>query len=948
MNIKYQILNFKYFLILATLCSLLTPRYSLLTTNLYAGETGRIIGRVIDTQTKVPLDGVNIVVEGTTLGAATDENGDYLIANIPAGTQTLTASYVGYDAMRVKDVLVILDQTVTINFNLRSTVIQVSTIEVTAERQLLVRTQASTQRVFTTDQFDKLPVSTLGAIVALTPGLVTNQTVGSGGAHLRGGRPDEIAYFVDGIATSDPIFGYSAARVNPQATAEVLVISGGFDAEYGEAMSGIVQVITKEGRENMSARIKHMTDAFMPKSLNFGYNRTEFSIGGPSPLPKLRYFASGEVFVTEDYNPLKYKLPHQNRDDYKLTGKLTYALPLLSGLKLTADGFFDRDQWELYPWDPTSENHLGFKYYLDHFVSRQERVRKGGLTANHMLTPSTFYTLRYGYFSDERVVAVRDLAKEESLGNKFGWRFWQDYQFKGLDSVRARPAVINNLMPYYQEQRNDVINNPYGVLGLFYGDGDYRYFQLHGSTVQTFKGDLTHNIGRIHEIKTGIEVRKNYLYRRYNSLPFNPNPFVDSYDYYPLNLAAYVQDRMDFEDLVVRAGLRFDYLDPNAYKRANPTNISDTSTVQALKKYKISPRLGISFPIGEKAKFRFSYGHFFQTPAYQYLYQNISTAAYNRGNQIIGNPDLCAQQTVAYELGVEWLFSSIFACDFTAYYKDIYDLIGTGVIDAVPTGYFPIENEAYGNVRGIEITFTKQLSNYWSAHLGYGLSLAKGTISYAGEWYYERYYYGPDPITGKPMELPIKDYALDYDERNSAKLDVGCDFPSDFVFIPARDLKATVLFNYGSGLPYSRRELKSGLDSGNRIGEKNSARMPGSFTADGKISKGFVIARKFKFNVVCDITNLFNAITTEWVWGYSGKPDDDGYAATLSPAIWISPSYITILASTYHPARDINSDGVIDNVEEYISYKAAYEDYVNDPANFGPPRQIRFGIDFEF
>ncbi len=914
----------------------------------YAAETGRIAGRIIDSETKAPLIGVNVVVEGTQLGASTDENGRYLISNVPAGNQTVTASYIGYDATRMKDALVILDQTITLNFNLRSTVIQVGTIEVTAERQLMVRTQASTQRVITTDEFDKLPIGTLGAIVALTPGLVTNSTVGSSGAHLRGGRPEEITYFVDGIATTDPTFGYSAARVNPEATAEVLVISGGFDAEYGEAMSGIVQVVTKEGRDNMSGRIKHTTDAFMPKSLNFGYNQTEVSIGGPTPVSNLHYFLSSEIFFADDYNPHKYKVQHQNRDDYKLTGKFTYSPSFAKDLKLTANGFLDRDQWGLYPWDPTSENHLGYKYYLDHFLSRQERVRKAGVTANHMLTPSTFYTLQYGYFWDERVIAVRDMAKEETLGYKFGWRFWQDYQFKALDSVRARPDVIYNLMPYYKEQRNDVTSNPYGVLRLFYTDGDYRYFQLHGSSINTFKGDLTHNIGKIHEIKTGLELRKNYLYRRYNSLPSNPNPFVDSYDYYPLNIAAYVQDRMDFEDLVVRTGLRFDYLDPNAYKRANPTNISDTSKVKALNKYKLSPRIAISFPIGEKAKFRFSYGHFFQTPAYQYLYQNISTAAYDRGNQIIGNPDLLAQQTIAYELGIEVLLSQIFACDFTAYYKDVYDLIGTGVIDAVPTGYFPIENEAYGNVRGVEITFTKQLSNYWSAHLGYGFSLARGTVSYATEWYYDRYYYGTDPITGKPMEPPVKDYALDYDERNSAKLDIGCDFPSDFSFAPIRNLKATLLFNYGSGLPYSPRELKSGLDSGNRIGEKNSARMPARLTTDGKISKGFVIARKLKFNVVCDITNLFNTITTEWVWGYSGKPNDDGYAATLSPAIWTSSSYITILASSYHPARDLNSDGVINDVEEYISYKAAYKDYVNDPLNFGAPRQIRFGIDFEF
>jgi hypothetical protein len=124
--------------------------------------------------------------------------------------------------------------------------------------------------------------------------------------------------------------------------------------------------------------------------------------------------------------------------------------------------------------------------------------------------------------------------------------------------------------------------------------------------------------------------------------------------------------------------------------------------------------------------------------------------------------------------------------------------------------------------------------------------------------------------------------------------------------------------------------------------------MPPRFIADGKFTKGFIIGRKYKLNITCSITNLFNTITTEWVWGYSGKPDDDGFLATVTPSIWTASSYINILASTYHPARDINSDGIINDMEEYISFKAAYKDYVNDPANFGAPRQIRFGIDFQF
>lgn len=937
---------------LSAFCFLVLICLLLAVSGLFAGETGRIIGKITDLDTKQPLAGVNIIVEGTTLGAASDNNGNYLISNIPSGNQTLTASYIGYEPVKMTNVLVISDQTITINFSLRSTVIPVGAIEISAERPLIVRTQASTQRVITTDQFDKLPVASLGAIVNLSAGVVTSPAFGT---HIRGGRPDEVVYFVDGIATSDPMYGYSAARVNPQATAEILIISGGFDAEYGEAMSGIIQVITKEGRDKLQARLKYTTDAMMPKSLNFGYHRTEMSIGGPTPIDKFRYFISGEVFIAEDYAPRKHKLPHQNRQDYKMTGKLTYSLPIASGLKLTADGFFAREQWEQYPTERDGSgamNHIGFKYNLDRYLSRQEKVRKSGISANHMLSKNTFYTLRYGYFWDERVIAVRDLAKETELGYTFGWKFWQDYQFKALAAVRADTSdrTIKGILPGYEQQRNNVVNNPFGVNNLFYGVGDYRYFMLHGSTVHTIKGDLTHNIGKIHELKAGIEMRDNFLYRRQNSLPWDPNPFYDYYNFDPINIAAFIQNRMDFEDLVVRIGLRFDYLEPNALKRSNPNNIEDTSRIAALTKYKLSPRLGISFPIGERAKFRFSYGHFFQTPPYRYLYENIGDAAYRRGNQIIANPDLRAQQTVAYEIGSEVLLSPIFAADFTAYYKDIYDLIGIRFVPAVPTGYYPIQNEDYGNVRGFEISLIKQLSNYWSSRFSYGLSFAKGTSSYGYEYYYERYAYGVDPVSGREMLPPKSDYALDFDERHSAKLDIGIDLPSDFIFIPARNLKATLLFNYGSGLPYTPRdaELRQGLNSGRRTGEKNSLRMPARFITNAKISKGFIISSNLKFNLVCDITNLLNAKIIEWVYGYTGNPSDDGNAKTYATRAVNPADDINVTYASYHPARDLNSNGIVDDYEEYVSYLTAWRSFVDNPMNYAAPRQIRIGVDFEF
>jgi len=907
-------------------------------------QTGRIRGRVTDAQTGEALVGANVFVEGSMAGAATDENGEYLISNVPVGKQTMEASYIGYRSVQRTDVLVILDQTITEDFRLGTGAIAMPPVVATASNEVkIVRTDAASSETFTTDQFDKMPVQTLADIVRLQSGVVTSPAYGQ---HLRGGRPDEVMYFVDGVATRDPLYGYQAARVNPEATAEVVVISGGFDAEYGEAMSGVIQIVTKEGRETTRGRMKYVTDELFPSGLNFGDNRLEASIGGPIPgVTKLRYFLSGELYFSDDYAPARYRLPHHSRQDYKATGKLTYSLPANQGMKLTASGFVSRVQYELYPYDRNSQNHLGFKYNLENFTSRRERVKKGDLSVNHMITDKTFYTLRFGYFGNHRTIAVRDLEREAEERD-FSVRFWEDYIFKAEDSVAANDSAIFHPLPGYLKQSNNNDNNPFGVYSVFYGYGDYRYFLMHWSDVLSLKADLTHNIGRIHEIKTGVEVRQNWLHRRYNSLPTDPNPFVDSYDYDPLNMSAFIQDRMDFEDLVVRAGLRFDYLDPNAFKRANPENIEDTTTAAATMKYKLSPRLGVSFPITERTKFRFSYGHFFQTPAYRYLFDNISSAAYARGNQIIGNPDLLAQQTIAYELGIEQQLSSYVVLDATAYYKDIFDLMGTRFQPAVPLGYYPLVNEEYGSVRGFEVGLLKATSDYWNARLSYGLSMARGTASSTYEWYYERYRYGTDPVTGQQMEPPRRDYALEFDETHNIKLNLGCDLPQDFGFVPLRDLTASVLFNFGSGLPFTPREVKK-LNAGRKTAEQNSARMPPRFTTDLTAAKYFAIGQ-VKIGVTAVITNLLNAQTVQWVYGHTGEASDDGYVSTLSPDNWPGPSYVTLVNTSYNPRRDMNHDGYISAEEEYVAYRVGYLDFVDNPMNYGPPRQVKVGVNLEF
>jgi hypothetical protein len=155
------------------------------------------------------------------------------------------------------------------------------------------------------------------------------------------------------------------------------------------------------------------------------------------------------------------------------------------------------------------------------------------------------------------------------------------------------------------------------------------------------------------------------------------------------------------------------------------------------------------------------------------------------------------------------------------------------------------------------------------------------------------------------------------------------------------------MFSYGSGLPYTPREVRK-LNAGRQTAERNSARMPPRFNADLNAAKSIKLGGlRFGLNVI--VTNLFNNQTVQWVYGYTGLPNDDGYITTYSPANWILDPDVTLLnTSKYNAVRDHNHDGYITDAEEYTAYKMGYLDFVDNPANYGSPRQIKLGVTLEF
>jgi len=932
----------------------------------------------------------------------------------------------GYETVTITNVKSIMDLTTTINFKIKPTVLQVDGITVTAKRQMVIPDATSTSRVVSTKEIMAMPNASANNVIGNTAGVVTS----GGQMNVRGGRSDEMAFFVDGVSVTDALTGAMGSQINTAAIEEVMVITGGFNAEYGEAMSGVVNVVTKEGGDKFNLYGRYSTDMHM-LSDSRNNNKVELSLGGPVLYAKnLGYFLSGEVSNTDDIRPcfmpekyyqhdptkdyfwadtIQYSmaawdsvfmpdtavflymgwtgdwadstpaaweaekarriaagyhrgwkeydekyLPHSDYNSYRLQGKLTYKIPAWQA-KITLGGFANRDQRGSYT--------ASFKYNLDSYYSILQKSYQGNASWRHQISKTTFYNLTVNQFSTSTQTGVRDTTAEKDRS------WWEDYTF-----LSDTDADNDGRYDAYEGQAYSTdVNNPYGVSGIFYTVGLARLWEKTKAEYIGGKIDVTSQVNRYNQMVGGLEVKRHHVYTKNNSLPWDPMPFKDEFDYKPITGAAYLQDKLEFQGFIVNAGLRLDMLMPESQKKVNNFNLTDTASyVDAETKYKISPRLGISHPVSERTVLHISYGHFFQQPQLQYLYESLS-ANIARGNSVMGDPDLGAQRTIAYEIGFNQQFTNDMAGDVTVYYKDIFDLLGTRRMTDTTTGleYTSFMNAEYGNVRGFEATVNKRASadGIFSGKASYSLMLAKGTASDPWEGY-SRYIYGggTDPATGLPVPFPKSDAFLEYDQRHTFSVSTNFDFNDKFGpaiagLKPLANLSVSLLNNIGSGMPYTILDSK-----GTQIGGVNEGRMPWTFNTDLLVSRSFTVAG-IKMALNFEMLNLLNRKNVANVYAATGNPLNDGKIVTLSDfstsSIPDSVSYtvdefdndVMVPNPYYSKWRDLDGNGKIDQYEKYITYVAAWNDYITDPFTgirtpntraYNEPRRSRLALSFNF
>jgi outer membrane receptor protein involved in Fe transport len=265
--------------------------------SVFAGTTGKIRGKVINKKTKEPIPGAPVQIEGTTMGALTGPDGEYMIINVPPKVYNLVSKLVGYIPMKIEKVEVSVDRTSVIDLSLEeTTIVTDQVVTVVAQRDLLRLTETQNTRLLTAETIKNMPVTTVAELLAIQVGVVSR----GGVIHMRGGRGNEITYMVDGVSIKDPLGGRGAVdeamNISGNVVEDMQVIKGGFDAEYGNATAGIVNIQTKAGSDVTTGSLQYHTDDFGTDILNknsYNYDRLEFNLSGREPflsdkiLPKL-------------------------------------------------------------------------------------------------------------------------------------------------------------------------------------------------------------------------------------------------------------------------------------------------------------------------------------------------------------------------------------------------------------------------------------------------------------------------------------------------------------------------------------------------------------------------------------------------------------------------------------------------------------------------------------
>ena len=911
-----------------------------------AQTTGKIAGTITDASTGESLPGVNVLIEGTAQGTATDLDGRFVIIGVRPGTYTIVASFIGFATQRQEGVQVNVDLTTTVDFVMREEVFEGEEVVVIAEAVRVRKDLTSSEARVTAETIDRLPVQELGQVLNVQAGITERD-----GLHIRGGRSSEVVVMVDGVPVTDTYDGSTAIQLENEGIQELQVISGTFNAEYGNAMSGVINVVTKEGRrDRFGGTFEAYSGSYLVpgdggEELLRGTDADEFTSEGGFP------YSQADVYSYLPVEPLHYNNLSASLEGPLFTDRLTFFVfgryfnndGWLYGANIyNIDGTFGdstlvpMNTFEKVSWQGNLKYQLANNMFINLIsvgsqstgtpFSHAWRWAPAGLGEDfdfgndlklkftHLLSATTFYTLNFATFFRQA---------EHYLYDDLNDPRYNDFLSNTPDSLEVMPGVFEEVLR--------------GGNRFLRGGTDP--FRLDRITRSYFmKGDLTSQVTQHHLLKVGFEARLDQLSFEGFALipsidengqvvePYQPaippseSIFLQRFDDVdPITVSAYVQDKIEYENFIVNAGVRLDYFDSRAQVPADPEDPNifnpfkkinrfrdlngdgiitdeeerdDNQLTQADReaywwedaeaKFQVSPRLGVAYPITEEGVIHFSWGHFLQIPTLNRLFDNFGYKVPRESGQYgpFGNPDLSAQRTVMYEIGLKQAIGD-FVIDVTAYNRDVRSWVSTSrLIETEIPGvtYVVFANRDYANTRGVTLSLSRAFTNNWGFDLNYTYQVVEGSNSNPDEEFF---------ASQSNEEPRLTLLALGWDQRHKV---------AGSLYVGGSGWGASLLGVWGSGFPYTPSFPEAAIFGSDVPPEfpTNSRRQPNSFQVDIDAYKEFTFGR-LRPRVFVQIFNLFNAQNALNVYGDTGEPDITFSAPIISadPGFFMQPNFFS-------------------------------------------------------
>ena len=914
---------------------------------LFAGTSGKIVGQIKDKATNEGLPGVNVIVQeykdgkvqSTSMGAPTDFDGNFMILNVPPGNYSVKASMIGYKIVTQTDIVVSIDLTTRVDFDMEETTMEGEEVTVVAKRKIVRKDLTARTAVVSAEEISKAPVEEIEDVLATQAGV----TKGSGGEiHIRGGRTGEVAYWIDGVSVTDSYSGNIAVEVENSAVKEMQVVSGAFNAEFGQAMSGIINIATKDGGTNYHGSLSayfgdyisnHGYDDFIEDDagsdpdkvfMNIGdVNPTsimnyQFSLDGPILSDKVAFYLTGRYFDTSNqhygkriFNPEDastvvndpitgqpvWVIAASGDSEYvalnpykKYSGQAKLSFKFIESMKLSFNTLWSKAEYENFEWE--------LKYNPDGNLQRFEDGLTGIFKLTHTLSPKTYYDLS-GTFTQFK---------------------YQHYAHENLDDYHIHPDLWDNRPSYTYRT----------------GGEDMNRFERETKS-KIIKLDATSQVTQHHQLKSGFELRFHNMflddaqvvpsYDQFGEIvPFDPiilditATSHDRYRHKPKEFSVYLQDKIEFEDIIINAGVRYDYFDPDGKILSDPTDPNVYYPVRmenqersledrlsywykdAKTTSQVSPRVGIAYPMTQGGVIHFSYGHFFQIPKFEYLYMNPEFEILSGGRPVntqVGNANLEPEKTVSYEIGLQQALTEDMGIAADIYFRDIRNLVSSDkIVETFDVNkYAQYVNRDYANIRGIALSLTKRYSNRFSASVDYTYQIAEGNASDPNDAY-------NDVRDNNQPEKKL--VALGWDQRHLLNVVLTFSEPDNWSF--------SMLSTLGSGFPYTPSTTKVGAFS------ENSGRKPGSFNVDLRLSKDFKLVG-YRYSVFLNVYNILDRLNENDVYSDTGRAS---YSLEEERRV-----------ATY------GDEGGVTNVN-------SVREYFRRPQYYDAPRRVQIGLSMDF